>query len=132
RFGYQEMDWLLGEFVALAGRDTRLIFATALSQQPYTKYEAIGGHRFYRPRDAAGLLAVLGISAQTVLPVMTHQYLAHFADEAQAAAAKERLSGLTLDGRSVIGFDPSEPKMLYFGNQVHTLVAPGSRVLIAG
>jgi hypothetical protein len=130
-YGYREMDRLLGEFVALAGRDTKLIFATALSQQPYTKYESIGGHRFYRPRDVAGLFAMLGISAEKVLPVMTHQYLAHFSDDANAAEAREKLSRLTLDGKSVIGFDLSEAKTLYFGNQLHTLVEPSSRILVA-
>lgn len=127
-FGYQKMDRLLGEFEALAGRDTQLIIATALSQQPYTKYEAIGGHHFYRLHSAENLFATLGIAAEKILPVMTHQFLAHFADEAQAKRAKDLLSRLTLDGSPVFGFDSSEPHTLYFGNQVHTLVEPGSRI----
>ena len=73
-FGYQEMDRLLGEFEALAGEDVQLIVATALSQQPYTKYEAIGGHHFYRPHSVQDLLATLGITAEKILPVMTHQF----------------------------------------------------------
>ncbi len=130
-FGYREMDWLLGEFMALAGKDTQLIFSTALSQQPYTKYESIGGQRFYRPRDVTGLFDTLDLSVKEVLPVMTHQYLAHFDDDMKTAAAKEKLSHLTIDGKPVIGFDESEPRTLYFGNQVHNFVEPGSRVLIA-
>jgi hypothetical protein len=60
---------------------------------------------------------------------VTHQFLAHLADEAQAARAKEVLSQLTVDGHQVFGFDPSEPSTLYFGNQVRTLVAPGSPIM---
>ena len=75
------------------------------------------------------LFATLGITAQKIMPVMTHQFLAHFADETQAARAKDVLSRLMLDGRPVFGIDPSEPGTLYFGNQVHTLVEPGSRIM---
>ena len=128
-FGYQEMDRLLGEFEALAGPDVQLILATALSQQPYTKYEAIGGHHFYRPHAVHDLLATLGITTEKIMPVMTHQFLAHFADQAQAERAKDLLSRLMLDGRPVFGFDSSEPGTLYFGNQMHTLVEPGSRIM---
>src|SRR6266540_4177128 len=42
-FGYQQMDKLLGEFIALAGRSTTLILCTALSQQPCLTYEDQGG-----------------------------------------------------------------------------------------
>jgi hypothetical protein len=130
-FGYQEMDSLLGKFIALAGKETQLVFATALSQQPYTKYESIGGHRFYRPRDVIKFLAILGISADRIQPVMTHQYLAFFENDVKAAEAKEKLSCLTFDGKPVIEFVTSEPRTLYFGNQVHTFVEQGSRILIA-
>jgi hypothetical protein len=123
------MDRLLGEFEALAGQDVQLIIATALSQQPYTKYEAIGGHHFYRPHSVQDLFATLGITAEKIMPVMTHQFSAHFADEAQAARAKDVLSRLMLDGRPVFELDPSEPGTLYFGNQVRTLVEPGSRII---
>jgi hypothetical protein len=130
-FGYRQMDRLLGEFEALAGPDVQLIVATALSQQPYTKYEAIGGHHFYRPHSMQDLFAALGIAVEKLLPVMTHQFVAHFADEAQAARAKDVLSRLTVGGHPVFSFDPSEPGTLYFGNQVHTLVEPGSRITVS-
>ena len=130
-FGYQEMDWLIGEFLTLAEPDVQLIFATALSQQPYTKYEGIGGHNFYRPRSISDLLAKLEITPDQVLPVMTHQFLLHFSSEAEAAVAKERLSRLLLDQVPVFGFDESEPGTLYFGNHIHTLVPPDKTVEIA-
>src|SRR5205807_237982 len=48
RFGYRNMDELLGRFLRLAGPETTLVFCTALSQQPYLKQEAAGGKHFYR------------------------------------------------------------------------------------
>jgi hypothetical protein len=55
--GYRNMDDLLGDFFALENRHSvTLVLATALSQQPYLKYESIGGQRFYRPYDMGKLL----------------------------------------------------------------------------
>jgi len=125
------MDLLLGEFAALAADDTQLIFATALSQQPYLKYEGIGGHHFYRPRNVHGMFAELGISADSVQPVMTHQYIAHFADDRALRTAIEAIGGLMLDGKPVFEVRQSGPLDFYFGNQVHTRVADGSRVICA-
>jgi Type I phosphodiesterase / nucleotide pyrophosphatase len=127
-FGYQEMDLLVGEFLALAGSHTHLVFATALSQQPYTKYEAIGGHHFYRPRNVNALLASLDVVPEKILPVMTHQYLAHFADAVATERAKTILTRITLSGEPVFGFYKSQPGSLYFGSQIHTLVPPDSRI----
>ena len=125
-FGYRQMDRLLGDMMELAGSDTRLVFATALSQQPYLKYEHIGGHNFYRPRSIEQLFDQLGLSAQSLQPVMTHQFLAQFRDEDEARKARQVLESLVLDGKPVFGFDDGEPGSLYFGNLVRTVIAPDS------
>jgi hypothetical protein len=130
-YGYQAMDRLLGDFTTLASAyDATLMFATALSQQPYLKYEHVGGHHFYRPRNVEALLAVLGVRASNLFPVMTHQFLAQFPDAAARDLAQEQLSELAYDGLCVFEFQtkPQEPNALYFGNQIHSL-APQEAVL---
>jgi hypothetical protein len=52
-FGYEAMDRLIGDFLALAGDRTTLMFCTALSQQPCLIYEESGGKRFYRVRPGS-------------------------------------------------------------------------------
>ena len=56
RYGYRQMDRLLGEFLKFESSGCTLMLASALSQQPYLKYEHAGGQNFYRPRNVAALL----------------------------------------------------------------------------
>lgn len=121
-FGYKQMDKLLGRFMKLAGESVTLVFATALSQQPFLKYEAIGGQHFYRPRSMAGFLELLGLSPTDIEPVMTHQYLLRFASPTEAAACREALSNVTVNGQQVFGFSDTDAGSVYLGCQVRTLV----------
>jgi hypothetical protein len=131
-FGYQKMDALLGRFMALAGNDTTLIFASALSQQPYLKYEAIGGHHFYRPREVNKLLDRLHIAPERVEPVMTHQFVARFRTEAEKAEAQRRLGAVTSNGQQVFGFDDADATSLYFGCQLRTQLAKDATLELGG
>lgn len=126
RFGYEAMDKLVGEFLALAERqDARLIFATALSQQPFLRHEEVGGQHFYRASNVERFLRDLGIEADDVDPTMTHQYLARFADKAARDDARAKLAALELDGKEVIGFASIETaeNELYFGCQLSTKIS---------
>ncbi len=60
RFGYQEMDRLVGKALDLAEDDTALVLCTAISQQPYVQKDVDGGSRFYRPHDIAAFVRQLG------------------------------------------------------------------------
>lgn len=124
RFGYQEIDRLLGAFMELAGaEDARLMFITALSQQPFLRYEETGGQHFYRLHDVHAFLSRLGIEFTHVDPTMTHQYLAQFASAGSAAQAQRRLESLALaDGRLIFGFPAIEAagNSIYFGCQIST------------
>ena len=131
-FGYQQMDRLLEDFFALEDEDTMLILATALSQQPFLRGEDEGGHTYYRVRNIEGLLGRLGIVPKEIHPVMTHQYLAHFADQAAADRAKDLLSSVCHEGRSIFDFAPSKPATLYFGNDIHRPVADRAELVLAG
>lgn len=130
-YGYQQMDRLLPGFFELAEHGATLAFATALSQQPYLKYEHVGGHRFYRPRQAESLLAAVGVHPVKLFPVMTHQYLAHFASENDRKEAERTLLSLTIDGEQVFLVDPSDDvASLYFGCRLRSKVPDGAAIRV--
>jgi hypothetical protein len=102
-YGYTQMDALLADVMAMAGRDATLVFATALSQQPCLTYEDQGGKMFYRPIDFTSLLAFAGTRGfRGVAPVMAHQFHVDFESPELAAAGEETLRRLTIDGRPVM------------------------------
>jgi hypothetical protein len=123
-FGYQQMDDLLARFVRLAGDDAILIFATALSQQPFLKYENTGGQRFYRPRSIESLLGMVGIRPASIEPVMTHQYMARFDTASEMEDAKRILSTIQVNGEGVFGFGAPSEQGIYFGCQLRTSLPP--------
>jgi hypothetical protein len=99
-FGYQQMDQLLDEFIALAGEDATLILCTALSQQPCLKYEEEGGKVVYRPRDFNAFLDFAGIRGRfKIAPIMAEEFLVYFDSEACACEAEQRLLSLQVEKR---------------------------------
>ena len=103
RYGYEEMDKLVGDIMAAAPANAMIILATALSQQPCLIYEDIGGKTFYRPRTFDPLLQFAGIhGCQKVEPVMSEQFHLRFASESDAEAAAERLRSLRVEGRDAM------------------------------
>jgi hypothetical protein len=131
-FGYRQMDKVIGRFIDLAGDDAALILATALSQQPFVKYEAIGGQHFYRPRKVADFLDMLGVRPQQIEPVMTHQYLLRFDSAIDAAASREVLSGVKLNGQQVFGFDVADADSLYVGCDIRASVDKSASMQLGG
>ena len=100
RFGYQMMDDIVGRTLRMAGPDTTVILASALSQQPCLAYEDQGGKTFYRPRTFEPVLAYAGVEGPyTVEPVMSEQFRVVFPTEDAARAGAERLRALKIDGR---------------------------------
>ncbi len=96
RHGYRSMDRLIGRF-RRDFPDAALVFATGLSQEPYTGPVL----RNYRPVDFAALLAFLGVERGSVAPVMTHQFHVDFAFEDDARAAEAAFRALAVDGEPV-------------------------------
>jgi hypothetical protein len=102
-FGYQQMDHLIGRCLELAGNDTAVVLATALSQQPCVKYEDTGGKVFYRPNDPEKLLEFVGVAAKAEFaPVMSEQFRYYFSTETAAADAGLKLGGLKMNGKSIM------------------------------
>lgn len=125
-FGYQAMDRMIARLETLADRHgARLVFMTALSQQPFLKHEEKGGQHFYRLHDVEAMFARLGVAYRQVDPTMTHQYLVTFVDEATETLARARLEALRLeDGRRVFGIGKKTLEGLYFGCELFTVIVP--------
>lgn len=102
-FGYQEMDRLVGKFIDLAGRDATIVFATAISQQPYLAYEEKGGRQVYRPSKFEALVRFAGVPEPfKVAPVMAHQFHVYLENDAAAERAERLLRGLTVNGKQAM------------------------------
>lgn len=133
--GYVAMDAMVGRFLDLAARSGALIvFQTALSQQPFARYENQGGQHFLRLRDHRGFLARCGIIPRSADPTMTHQYMLRFDDAETLAAAKARLESFRLaDGYQVFAArDDGEPNALYVGCQISWQIADDAVVIDHG
>jgi hypothetical protein len=102
-FGYQQMDGLVGKFMDLAGKNTTLVFCTAISQQPYLAYEEKGGRQVYRPSNFDALMSFAGVAAPfKVAPVMAHQFHLYLETETAAQRAEEQLKALTVNGKQAM------------------------------
>jgi hypothetical protein len=101
-FGYQKMDQLIGRFLNLADPQTTLIFCTALSQQPFLKFETSGGRHYYRLRRPANLGEMLSIADSfEIHPVMAEQFCLRFSTREAAARANQTLSTYGFEGKPV-------------------------------
>ena len=81
--GYRNQDRLVGRFLA-DFPDDRLVFVTALSQQPWDTTKCT-----YRPKDFDRLLELIGIDMThaEVAPLMAEEFLLSFPDDASADRA---------------------------------------------
>jgi hypothetical protein len=109
RYGYEEMDRLVGDIVAAAPSNAVVVLATALSQQPCLIYEDIGGKTFYRPRTFEPLIEFAGITrCQSVEPVMSEQFHLRFASESDAGEAAQKLAALRIGGAQAMHVEQRE------------------------
>lgn len=119
-YGYRSMDGLVGELIELAGTDTTLVFATALSQQPCLVYEDQGGKVAHRPKDFEQLLKWAGVDSEfAVAPVMTHYFHCTFEDEQAATAAAVKLRALEAGGTQVLNVE-QKGMDLFCGCKIYT------------
>lgn len=123
-FGYQSMDRLLGRIMK-DFPDARLVFCTALSQEPWTD----ATKQTYRPRSWDAVLRLAGYSAAEVdvTPIMAEQFVVHCKTVVAAREAKDALSRLTVDGAPLMRFD-LEDRALVGGCAVNHAGAVSSRI----
>ena len=131
-FGYQQMDGLVGECLALAGDDAALVLCTALSQQPCLTYEESGGKVIYRPRDFERLMAFAGVtSSHRVAPVMAEEFHVYLQSTAEAVEAERRLAAMRVGDRPalVIRRDGSG---LFCGCKIHGALGKDASISAPG
>jgi hypothetical protein len=131
-YGYEQMDALCGRLLRLAGDDTTLMFATALSQQPCLTYEETGGKTLYKPTDFEALLRAAGITDTAVAaPVMAEEFHLTFDTEAIAIAAESRLTRLRYRDAAVLGIRRQGADLMC-GCRVWERVEPDALVQVDG
>lgn len=117
-FGYKNMDSLLGDLFALEASGTTLVLATALSQQPFLKYEDIGGQRFYRARDIHAFMSRFDIKPRVIQPVMTHQYQLRFDTNLEQFKAADQLKAINCNDQPMFHVEVKDDCSLYVGCQL--------------
>ena len=120
-FGYQRMDRSIGKLLRVCPPDSTIVLATGLSQQPFLKFEDIGGQRFYRATDLGQLLGLVGVVPLAIQPVMTHQYQLRFDSSDALERAEQALASARLGSDRPLFHIESEPaKTLFCGCQLRT------------
>lgn len=84
-------DRIIGDYLRLESTD--MILATGLSQIPYKKPQY-----YWRLKNHADFLHMLGIDFSTILPRMTRDFVITFATEEATRQAEDRLRSITIDG----------------------------------
>ena len=112
-YGYVSMDSLVGKCLRLAGPDTVVILATALSQQPCLTYEEKAGKLFYRSLQPDAFFAWAGVGSRyRYEPVMSEEFQMYFQEEAGAAECLRLFGAMTVNGQRLI-------KVRQSGNEVY-------------
>jgi hypothetical protein len=98
RFGYQQMDTLLGRMFRLIGDDATLVFSTALSQYPHDSHR-----QRYRIAEFATFTRLLDLGAGYVLaPVMADQFYVDSPDAAHVERAERALRSMSMNGEPLM------------------------------
>jgi hypothetical protein len=123
--GYRNYDRLLGRFLTDFPSE-RLVFATALSQEPWDSTWCT-----YRPQDFDRLREALGIDASrvTVEPVMAEEFFLSFAEQAAADDAIKRLSESRIGDEPLFRIEQNEPLRVKIACAVNDWSAAGQAVV---
>jgi len=107
--GYIHMDKLIARVMNLVGDKAAIFFATAISQQPYLKFEDQGGKHIYRPSDIAKFAHWAGVKdVKQCNPVMAEQFWIEFSTNEQVQAAVKVLDAITVNGEKAFIVLPEE------------------------
>jgi hypothetical protein len=124
--GYIHMDKLVERMLKLVGSDATVIFATAISQQPFLRYEDSGGKHIYRPTDIAGFAAWAGVkNLKASNPVMAEQFWLEFHNHDEVEAAAKVLEAITVDGEKAFTVIREETA-LFTGFGIRRKIEPGA------
>lgn len=100
-------DRIVGQ--ALNTEETELVVSTGLTQKPYDRLKF-----YYRLREHANFLKLIGIRGGSVSPRMTRDFAVEFDTDTEAASAAERLASITVhDGQRLFGEIDNRGKSLF-------------------
>ncbi|AKJ29900.1 hypothetical protein [Caldimonas brevitalea] len=101
-YGYRLCDELLGRAMRLIDRDTVLVVASSMGQQPYISDKYREGKVVVRVKDIEALLKLLGRDGVTeVVPTMVPQWNVHVPDAGRRAQLKQRIEAARRTVRGV-------------------------------
>ena len=123
--GYKNYDRLLGRFLSDFPNE-RLVFATALSQEPWDTTWCT-----YRPHDFDRLLDVLGIDTPraAIEPVMAEEFFMTFPDQSAADDGMKRLNEARIGDEPLFRIEQSEPLRVKLCCAVNDWYAAGHAVV---
>jgi hypothetical protein len=123
--GYRNYDRLLGRFLSDFPNE-RLVFATALSQEPWDTTWCT-----YRPHDFDRLIELLGFdnSRVEVEPVMAEEFFLTFPDEAAEEEGMKRLSDARVGGDPLFRSQQNEPRRHKISCSVNDWYAAGDALV---
>jgi hypothetical protein len=98
-YGYRICDELVGKFLALADRDTIIVVASSMGQQPYVNELYPEGKIPVRFRDVRAVLDLVGAQGVTeVMPMMLPQYNVRIPEAGERARVRDLLRGARCRG----------------------------------
>lgn len=120
--GYIHMDKLIARIMEMAGDDATIFFSTAISQQPYLKFEDEGGKHIYRPADIPAFARWAGVKdLKQCNPVMAEQFWLEFSTHEQVEAAANVLNAITVNGEKAFSVSV-EDTALFTGCKIRSKI----------
>ena len=97
--GYEVCDQLLGDFLRLCDRDTVVVLASSMGQQPFVSSLYPEGKIAVRFQDVRRVLDIVGARGATdIVPMMLPQYNVRIADAAERARVRDLLRAARCQG----------------------------------
>jgi hypothetical protein len=97
--GYEVCDRLLGKFLRLCDRDTVVVLASSMGQQPFVSDLYPEGKVAVRFRDVRRVLDIVGARGATdIVPMMLPQYNVRIRDAAERARVRDLLRAARCQG----------------------------------
>jgi len=125
--GYRSMDEIVGQALSLKDDNTKIVFCTALSQQPY---KDLSEKRFYRPRDFDEVVTAFGLTGvKKISPVMSEQFHVICENNAAAIEVADKLKSITLNGEPMF-MATIDDENVFSGCVIHHVVDENSSIAI--
>lgn len=133
-YGYKIMDEIIGSIFKMVekDKDTLVIIASGLSQEPYIEKEAIGGMNYYRLKDHEAFAGLVGLDASyEVFPLMSRDWQIKYQDERTRLEALRKLTGLTIKGQPLFNIKEDTEGFIFVETKFYQGNTKGEEILDA-